>query len=50
MTLRQKMEAASIEMADEEEEPEPEKKPTRIVRQWQLAQCPYLKVRGGVQR
>jgi len=35
MTLRQKMEAASIEMADEEEKEEPQK-PTRLVRSWQL--------------
>ncbi len=43
MTLKQKMEAASIEMVEEEEEPEEEKKPARVVRQWQLPSAHILK-------
>ncbi len=43
MTLKQKMEAASIEMVEEEEEAEEEKKPARIVRQWQLPPAHILK-------
>ncbi len=42
MTTKQKMEAASIEMADEEEEPE-EETPKRIIRQWQLPTVHILK-------
>ncbi|HVZ81700.1 MAG TPA: DNA translocase FtsK [bacterium] len=41
MSLKQKMEAASIEMA--EEEPEEEKKPARVVRSWQLPAVHILK-------
>jgi len=40
MTLRQKMEAASIEMADAEEEPT---KPVRVIRQWELPKFHILK-------
>ncbi len=44
MSLKQKMEAASIEMADEEEEKEGEPaKPARVVRQWQLPTVHILK-------
>ncbi len=45
MTLRQKMEAASIEMADEEEEDEEEepRKTVRVIRQWKLPEVHILK-------
>lgn len=41
MSLKQKMEAASIEMT--EEEPAEEKKPARVIRQWQLPAVHILK-------
>jgi S-DNA-T family DNA segregation ATPase FtsK/SpoIIIE len=43
MTNKQKMEAAGIEIVEEEDEPEEEKKPARIVRQWQLPPAHILK-------
>ena len=42
LNLKQKMEAASIEMADEDPEEEPEK-PVRVIRQWQLPTVHLLK-------
>ncbi|HUO58886.1 MAG TPA: DNA translocase FtsK 4TM domain-containing protein [bacterium] len=43
MTLKQKMEAASIEMAEEEEEAAEPAKPARVIRQWQLPTVHILK-------
>jgi S-DNA-T family DNA segregation ATPase FtsK/SpoIIIE len=44
MTTKQKMEAASIEMADEEEEKEePEEQPKRVIRTWDLPKVHILK-------
>jgi len=44
LTRRQKMEAASIDMADEDEEKEEEPaKPVRVIRQWQLPTMHILK-------
>ncbi len=43
MTLKQKMEAASIEMADEDEAEVEPKKPARVIRQWQLPTAHILK-------
>jgi DNA segregation ATPase FtsK/SpoIIIE-like protein len=44
MTTKQKMEAASIEMAEEEEESaEEEETPKRVIRQWQLPTVHILK-------
>ena len=44
MTLKQKMEAASIEMADEDEASADEPaKPARVIRQWQLPTAHILK-------
>ena len=43
MTAKQKMEAASIEMAEEEEPEEEPKKPVRVVRKWQLPPAHILK-------
>jgi len=43
LTRRQKMEAASIEMADEEEKEEEPEKPVRVIRQWQLPTPHILK-------
>ena len=42
LSLKQKMEAASIEMAEEEPEEEPAK-PARVIRQWQLPTVHLLK-------
>src|SRR5260221_15129 len=43
MTLKQKMEAASIEMVEDETEEEEPAKPTRVIRQWQLPTVHILK-------
>jgi DNA segregation ATPase FtsK/SpoIIIE-like protein len=43
MTRKQKMEAASIEMAEEDGEEEEPAKPARVIRQWQLPTVHILK-------